>query len=317
MQKLKAWITAARLRTLPLSIAGILIGSVLGSYSKFQLDYLNQKLETPFYSSPIFWMAIITTLGLQVLSNFANDYGDGVKGTDNEDRIGPMRALQSGIITDSQMKIAIIITSILTMLSAIYLIYLSFKNTNIGYSLFFFVLGVIAIIAAIKYTVGTSAYGYKGLGDVFVFIFFGLVSVLGCYFLFQKEVPIIITAPAITIGCLSTAVLNLNNMRDLHNDAKAGKNTLVVQLGRHKAKLYHYSLLIIAMVSFLIFYIVTGSKLIELITFLAFIPLLKHLWTVYKIEEPIQFDPELKKVALSTFLLAILFSLSQILTVTL
>ena len=154
MNKLRAWVSAARLRTLPLSVSGIIVGSAFG--------------HNNFISTSIFWFAIATTLGLQILSNFANDYGDGVKGTDNEDRIGPTRALQSGAISKKEMKIGIIFTAILTLVFAITLIYTAFGKENFFYSVFFFVLGLLAIVSAIKYTVGNSAYGYRGFGDLFV-----------------------------------------------------------------------------------------------------------------------------------------------------
>ena len=314
MTTIKAWISAARLRTLPLSISGILVGSVLGTTSSFQQNYLENGATVLFFNSPVFWLAILTTLGLQVLSNFANDYGDGVKGTDNENRIGPKRALQSGIITDTQMKKGIIITSIITLFSAILLIYLSFRRSNYSYSIFFFLLGLAAIAAAIKYTVGKSAYGYRGLGDIFVFIFFGLVSILGCYFLYIQAINSwLILFPAITMGCLSTAVLNLNNMRDIENDQAVGKRTLVVKLGLPKAKIYHKNLIGVAIVSFVQFQIIIFTHWIELIGLIAIVPLYVHFKKVEKTEIPEQFDPELKKVALSTFLLALLFSLGQIL----
>ncbi len=299
MNKLGAWISAARLRTLPLSMSGILVGSALG-YSGF-------------IKTSIFWFAIATTLGLQILSNFANDYGDGVKGTDNEDRIGPARALQSGTISKNEMKKGIIITAVLTLVFAITLIYTAFGKENFLYSVFFFVLGIVAIASAIKYTVGNSAYGYRGLGDVFVFIFFGLVSVIGCYFLFTKNLNELVFMPAITIGLLSTAVLNLNNMRDHDSDKKAGKNTLVVKLGIQKSRKYHFALIIVAMASILLYGLLIYTEPLDILFLIAFVPLFIHMGKVAKAKEPKSLDPELKKVALTTFLLSILFSLSQIL----
>ncbi|WP_108867297.1 1,4-dihydroxy-2-naphthoate octaprenyltransferase [Aquimarina aquimarini] len=298
MIKIKAWISAARLRTLPLSISGIIVGSALG----FQ----------DFLGSSIFWLAIATTLGLQILSNFANDYGDGVKGTDNEDRVGPKRALQSGAISKQEMYKGIIFTAIVTLVFAITLIYVSFGKENFFYSVLFFGLGIGAIIAAVKYTMGSSAYGYRGLGDVFVFVFFGLVSVVGCYFLFTKELNFYVFLPAITIGVLSTAVLNLNNMRDYQGDKKAGKNTLVVKLGIAHARKYHYTLLVVAMLSMLIYLYYTYQNNIDLLFLIAFIPLLIHIKKVVGTNVPKLLDPELKKIALTTFLLSILFSLGQI-----
>ncbi|WP_405206477.1 1,4-dihydroxy-2-naphthoate octaprenyltransferase [Aquimarina sp. LLG6339-5] len=298
MTKFKAWISAARLRTLPLSLSGIIVGSALAG---------------GFGVSIIFWLAIATTLGLQILSNFANDYGDGVKGTDNEDRVGPQRALQSGAISDKEMFVGIVLTSIVTLFLAIFLIYASFGKEYFFYSVFFFLLGIAAIAAAIKYTMGNSAYGYRGLGDVFVFIFFGLVSVVGCYFLFTKDLNGLIFLPATAIGLLSSAVLNLNNMRDHDSDKKSKKNTLVVKLGIAKAKMYHYFLILGAIFSMLIYLIYTYKNYFNLLFLIVLIPLLVHLNKVIKTKDTKNLDPELKKVALSTFFLSILFSLGQIL----
>ncbi|WP_299436153.1 1,4-dihydroxy-2-naphthoate octaprenyltransferase [uncultured Aquimarina sp.] len=315
MTKFKAWISAARLRTLPLSVSGIIVGSAMGHKDKIEsLDGFFCCFGCPnFYITDIFFLAILTTLGLQILSNFANDYGDGVKGTDNEDRVGPQRALQSGAISQKEMFRGIVITAIITLALAILLIYVSFGQAYFLYSVFFFLLGLAAIIAAIKYTMGNSAYGYRGLGDVFVFIFFGLVSVVGCYFLFTKNLQWIVFLPAITIGFLSAAVLNLNNMRDHDSDKKAGKNTIVVKMGLIRAKMYHYFLILGAMAVMLFFLFFTYEDYTNLLFLIAYIPLLVHLIKVVKTENTVNLDPELKKVALSTFLLAILFSLGQIL----
>ncbi|NDI99219.1 1,4-dihydroxy-2-naphthoate octaprenyltransferase [Flavobacterium sp. LaA7.5] len=293
MANIKAWLSAARLRTLPLSVSGILIGS----FYAFAQGMVNWWILS---------FALLTTLGLQVLSNFANDYGDGIKGTDNENRIGPQRAIQSGAITVSAMKRGIILTSFLTLASAVTLIYLAFGKDDFGYSLLFFFLGLAAIAAAIKYTVGNSAYGYRGLGDLFVFIFFGLVSVLGCYFLFAKAIDTLIILPAISIGLLSVAVLNLNNMRDQISDAMSGKNTLVVKLGAEKAKIYHYCIISIALFLTLLFAILYGFKPLQYLFLIAYVPFLIHIKKVAKNKEPKALDPELKKVALGTFLLSVL-----------
>ncbi|HET8810143.1 MAG TPA: 1,4-dihydroxy-2-naphthoate polyprenyltransferase [Flavobacteriaceae bacterium] len=296
---MRTWISAARLRTLPLSVSGILVGTALA-------------IQEGFFNAIIFAFALCTTLGLQILSNFANDYGDGIKGTDNDDRAGPMRALQSGIISDREMKKAMIITAVLTLIFALLLIYHAFGSDNFLHSLLFFVLGICAIAAAIKYTVGNSAYGYRGLGDVFVFVFFGLVSVVGSYFLYVHALNFEVFLPAIAIGLLSTAVLNLNNMRDQTGDKKAGKNTLVVKLGAKRAKNYHYFLILGALVALLLFAIFTKTSGWGLLYFLAFAPLLLHLKTIHRNKIPTQLDPELKKVALSTFLLAVLFLITAI-----
>jgi 1,4-dihydroxy-2-naphthoate octaprenyltransferase len=298
---MKHWIQAARLRTLPLSVSGIIVGSFYA-------------MSQSMFNWKIVFFALSTTLGLQILSNFANDYGDGVKGTDNEDRIGPKRAIQSGAITPQAMKRAMIVTSIMTLLSAVLLIYCSFKDHNLGFSLFFLVLGILAIASAIRYTVGSNAYGYRGYGDIFVVVFFGLVSTLGIYFMFAKtfENAYLLFLPATAIGFLSVAVLNLNNMRDEISDKKAGKNTLVVKMGVEKAKIYHYFLIVSAMVLVLVFAYLSDFHFDQYIFIVAYFPLTKHLITVYKTKDSRALDPELKKVALSTFLLSVLLALCLI-----
>lgn len=305
---MKHWIEAARLRTLPLSVSGIIVGSM------YALANPTDDVLTPteVFNWKLFAFAILTTLGLQILSNFANDYGDGIKGTDNEDRVGPKRTIQSGVITPQAMKSAIILTSGLTLFSAIYLIYLAFGAHNLGYSLFYLILGIAAIASAIRYTVGNSAYGYRGFGDVFVFVFFGLVSTLGVNFLYSKQLDAILILPATAIGFLSVAVLNLNNMRDEASDRKSGKNTLVVKMGIENAKKYHYFLIVGAMVLVLIFALLSHFHFDQYLFLIAYLPLVKHLITVRKNENNKLLDPELKKVALSTFALSVLLALCMI-----
>lgn len=297
---LKNYIQAARLRTLPLSLSGIVVGCFIAA-SK---GLFNWKIGV---------LALLTTVGLQVLSNFANDYGDGVKGTDNDDRIGPIRALQSGAISPKQMMNAIKITGSITLLIAVLLIYVSFGKENFAYSILFFGLGLVSILAAIKYTMGKNAYGYSGLGDVFVFLFFGLLSVCGSYFLFTKQLPLSTFLPAISIGMLSSGVLNLNNMRDRESDAKSNKNTLVVKIGSEFAKYYHYYLIIGSFSFALLFVIIRFESPKQFLFLIAYIPIFKHLYTVYVNENPKELDPELKKLALSTFLFSLLLGIGFIL----
>src|SRR5690606_22941813 len=297
---MKNWIQAARLRTLPLSVSGIIVGSFYA-------------MHQGFFDGLIFSLAILTTLGLQILSNFANDYGDGVKGTDNETRIGPDRAIQSGAISVKQMKNGIILTSALTFLIAVLLIYISFGKENFFYTLLFLVLGVASIVAALNYTIGNSAYGYRGLGDVFVFLFFGLLSVLGSNFLYAKEFDWLLVLPACAVGLLSTGVLNLNNMRDEISDRTSNKNTLVVKIGGKKAKTYHFTILILAMLSLLTFSLLKDFKAEQFLFVLGFIPLFLHLKRIATYQDPKEYDPELKVVALSTFLISVLLSISLLL----
>ena len=251
-----SYLKAARLRTLPLSVSGIIVGSFLGNHSE-----VNSSAAF-IVVSPIFWLAIFTTIGFQVLSNFANDYGDGIRGTD-DNRKGEARMVSSGAISPLQMKRAMLLTSAITLCLAIVLIYLAFGRENFGYSVLFFFFGVVSIVSAIKYTVGKSAYGYSGLGDVFVFLFFGLLSVVGSYFLYTKQVEGIVFLPAISIGLLSAAVLNLNNMRDQIEDKKHHKNTLVVMLGSQKAKVYHFSLIIFACIAAVVYGELTDASSIQ------------------------------------------------------
>lgn len=305
---LKSFIKAARLRTLPLSISGIIIGSYLGVDSLNSISQSNPRLV--IWMTPIFWFAILTTIGFQVLSNFANDYGDGIKGTD-KNRKGEARMVSSGAITPNQMKSAMIITAIITLVIALLLIYFAFGRENFGFSLLFFGLGVLSIVAAIKYTVGNSPYGYSGFGDIFVFLFFGLLSVLGSYFLYTKHLDFEILLPAISVGLLSAAVLNLNNLRDREEDKRNNKNTLVVRLGIEKSKRYHYFLIFGALVAALTYVLLDFKTIYQFLFLVAFLPLLKNVKTVSQNKIPAELDSELKKVALSTFLFAILLGIGQ------
>lgn len=293
MTKTKAWLNAMRLRTLPLSLSGIIIGSAVAYYHNF-------------WDSIIFSLALATTVLFQIVSNLANDLGDSDKGTDNDERIGPDRAIQSGIITRSEMKNGIIFTSAFSLLSATALIYFSAQNMPFNVIMVYVGLALLCVLAAITYTVGKKAYGYNGLGDIMVFIFFGLVSVLGVYSLYSKLFFFDNVLLAICIGLLSAAVLNLNNMRDYQNDAESGKNTIVVKMGPNQAKLYHALLILFGLSSLAVFIARMGEPLY----FIAMIPglyLFYHLRVVMQTTSPKDFDPELKKVALTTFGIAVLF----------
>lgn len=285
---------AARLRTLPLSISGILMGTALA-------------ISANAFNGCILLLALLTTIGFQITSNFANDYGDGVKGTDNEDRIGPARALQSGLITKNNLKIGIILSSLLSLILAFLLLYVAFGLDYMGYFIVFTVLGILSIWAAIKYTMGSKPYGYQGLGDISVFLFFGLLGVLGSLFLYTKTWNWPAVLPAIAIGFLCVGVLNLNNLRDVVSDKKSGKNTLVVQMGFEKGKQYHFILILFSFLAMLSYSWIEKIPLVASWYFLAFVPIFMHLFKVMRTVEPIKLDSELKKLALSTFLLSVLF----------
>jgi 1,4-dihydroxy-2-naphthoate polyprenyltransferase len=297
---MKDWIELFRLRTLPLSLSGALVAGGLAK--------MNDVLDWG-----VFALLAITIVLLQILSNVANDLGDGLKGTDNSDRVGPKRGFQSGKFSKKQLTRAVFILSLLSIISGFGLLYMAFGDLDFTF-LLFFVLGLLSILAAIKYTMGKKAFGYSGKGDVFVFIFFGVLSVMGGSYLFLGEFYWDSIYPAITIGCFSVAVLNLNNMRDIENDEKVGKITLAVRLGFLDAKLYHFIVVIIGMSSVAFFNVLTGNfSLTGFLPILAFIPISLHLNRVNNIRKPEDFDPELKKVALSTFLFSILFAVSMFL----
>jgi 1,4-dihydroxy-2-naphthoate octaprenyltransferase len=295
---LKTYIEAARLRTLPLSISGIIVAGFLAQF-------------TGVFDLLIFILSILVTLSFQILSNYANDYGDGVKGTDNENRIGPKRAIQSGAISPAQLKRVIFVNALVSVLLSLTLIYVSFGRENLLLTLAFIGLGAASIWAAIRYTVGEKAYGYRGLGDVFVFLFFGLVSVLGGYFLYAQNFQIAFLLPGVSIGLLSTAVLNLNNLRDRDSDKISNKITVVVSLGVQRAKVYHTLLVLIPLLASLFFnYFFDLLAIQNFIYLIAFLPLIQNLVVVWNNTEAVDLDPELKKVALSTFLYSLLFGIS-------
>ena len=292
MSKGAAWIQAMRLRTLPLSLAGIIAGSAVAYFNGF-------------WDGLIFGLAISTTVLFQVLSNLANDLGDGVKGTDNDDRVGPERAVQSGVISPKEMKNGVIVNAVLSLISAGLLIYFGTQNMPSSMIWFYAGLALLCVAAAITYAVGKRAYGYMGLGDLMVLLFFGGASVLGVYSLYAKSFLEENILLALGFGLLSTAVLNLNNMRDFQNDHASGKITLVVRMGPNLGKLYQVVLVMMAL-GCIGQFINLVERPILFLTMLPGLFLIYHLRTVMRTTDPKDFDPELKKVALSTFALSVL-----------
>ena len=295
-----SWIKAARLRTLPLSVSGILVGS-FAAYA----DGL--------FNMSIFLLSLSTTISYQILSNFANDFGDGIKGAD-KNRIGPTRLIQSGQISKTQMILGIKISVFISFILTVILIFTSFKGSLFNIAVFLF-LGILAIISAIKYTIGKNAYGYIGLGDVFVFIFFGLVSVMGSNFLYSSEIKLELIFPSLTLGFLSAAVLNLNNMRDLRNDKQSKKNTIAVKLGAQNSKIYHYILILLSIINVLLFYFNTqqNSLFNIIMVFSVIIILLYHIFQVSILSREIDFDKLLKPLVLTTFFYSLIISSNYIL----
>lgn len=289
MSLLKTWLRAARLRTLPLSFSGILIGSSFAFSSNFDFD--------------IFSSCLLITVLFQIISNFANDLGDAVKGVDDETRIGPERAIQSGMITKAQMKNAIIILSVLAVIVVLQLLFRIDLSRN--ELLIFSALGMMSIWAAIAYTIGKNPYGYRALGDLMVFLFFGLLAVVGTYYLYARSVVLEVVLIASAIGALAVAVLNLNNMRDREDDTLKNKKTMAVILGAEKAKRYHTAVLLISVLLFAAGISLSGYYWY----FLGLVPLLRlvgHLKRVWQTENAREFDPELKVIALSSFMTSLL-----------
>jgi 1,4-dihydroxy-2-naphthoate polyprenyltransferase len=286
---MKKWISAFRLRTLPLAFSCIIVGAGLA-------------MEDGYFNLTVTLLAFATTLFLQLLSNLANDYGDFVKGTDNKDRVGPERALQSGEITKSQMKIAMIIVASLSAIFGCLLIYVGTESLLSVLALA--LLGLFAIGAAVKYTVGEKAYGYAGFGDLFVLLFFGWIGVLGSYFLNAHTMRWELLLPATSFGLFSVAVLNINNMRDHVEDEKVGKITLAVRLGIKKAKRYHFMLNLFGIQMMVIFVIPDPTAFWFLL--LGIILFIKPAKKILKSDDFESFDPFLKKQAINTFLYAML-----------
>ena len=289
---ISVWLATARLRTLPLSIAGIITGNAIAS-----------KGET--FSALIFTLSLMTAIGFQIVSNFANDYGDGIKGTDNSERLGPKRTFQTGLLSAKELKKGIFISALISLIMSMSLIYVALGLEKLLISAFFIVLAISAVWAAINYTVGKSAYGYSGFGDLFVFLFFGWVSVIGSSYLQSKTLDVTSLFLGTAIGFISTGVLNLNNMRDIDNDKKSQKNTLVVYMGNMKAKRYHFLLIFLSGV-FLFLGIGPTWVLRNPFSILIILPLIFHLYRVNKIKEPKDYDPLLKQLVISTLIIAML-----------
>ncbi|ANW24565.1 1,4-dihydroxy-2-naphthoate polyprenyltransferase [Vibrio coralliilyticus] len=293
-QSLRIWLDAARPKTLPLALVSILTGSVL-AYSTHQFSWM------------ISILAFLTATLLQILSNLANDYGDAVKGTDNDKRLGPMRAIQSGAVTQADMKQAIVINIILTMLVGLALVF--YALDSLQSILAFIGLGVLAIVAAIAYTVGNKPYGYVGLGDVSVFIFFGLLGVAGTFFLHTGIVAPLLVLPAIGCGLLAVAVLNINNMRDIENDEECGKRTVAVRLGQKNAKHYHTMLLAGAVVAFIVYLLLQPVPVwLSLPFLLSVLVIYKHGKAVWQAEQPAQIAPMMPVIVKCSLVTNLLFA---------
>ena len=294
------WISAFRPRTLPLALASIFTAGFLAQAA----GHLN---------GPVVALAALTTVLLQILSNLANDYGDSQNGADSIHRQGPQRAVQSGAITSAQMLRAMWICGFLALVSGLGLLWLALGAAGLGWALAFLALGLAAIWAAVNYTAGSRPYGYAGLGDLSVFVFFGLVGVCGTYFLQTQTLPLPVLLPAAALGCFATAVLNVNNIRDIDSDVLAGKITIPVRLGAVRARRYHGLLLLLGLGCAVVFVALSYRSPWQWL-FVAATPLLLfNGYQVWHRQEPTQIDPLLKQMALSTLAFTLLFGLGQVL----
>ncbi len=287
---------AARLRTLPLSLSGIIVGSSI-AYTEEAFDGV------------IFGLALLTTILFQIVSNFANDLGDAQKGTDKE-RIGEARMVQSGKITEKEMQIGILIVGVLSLISSSVLLTYAFLPDFKTEFFIFIGLALASIAAALLYTLGSKPYGYYAFGDLFVFVFFGLLGVLGSEFLYTKTFDAMSLLPASAIGFFSVAVLNLNNMRDFDNDLKNGKKTVAVLLGKKKAKYYELVLLTLPFLLTLIYVLLKfPNRYAPMLFMILMIPATQIRRKIIYTTEDAAYDAYLKPVALLCFSFACFFAL--------
>ena len=300
-EKLKMWWETARPKTLPLALASIFTGSALGYWANPQ-----------GFNGLVMALCLLTTILLQVLSNFANDYGDHQKGSDTEERIGPLRGIQKGAISAKELKWGLILMVVASFLSGSFLIGIAYEN--LSDLLAFAGLGILAIVAAITYTVGAKPYGYMGLGDISVLVFFGLLGIGGTYYLQTHSIDRHFILPAIGSGLLASAVLNINNLRDIEQDSKAGKNTLAVRLGAYKGRVYHCILLSVAALCYLAFAVATAISWTNYLFILAMPLLAKHAIFVYRSHQPSELRPILAQMSMISLLINILFSLGLLIS---
>ncbi len=298
--EIKAWINAFRLRTLPLAIASIGMGGFLAAaYGSFKIE--------------IFIFCILTTVLLQVLSNLANDYGDFINGADLTGRIGPQRAVQSGIISPEKMKNAVILFAVLSFISGVYLLYTSAALETLNAFGLFLGLGILAIIASIKYTAGKNPYGYSGLGDISVLMFFGWTAVCGSFFLQVGTLYTELLLPATSCGLFATGVLNINNIRDIESDRAAGKKTIPMRLGKDRAVWYHIALLTIGILCSILYTIICYKSPWQFL-FMISIPLFIVNIVKVKTLESKHLDPYLKQMAISTLIFVFSFGTGLLLS---
>ncbi|MBS1207005.1 MAG: 1,4-dihydroxy-2-naphthoate polyprenyltransferase [Proteobacteria bacterium] len=297
----QAWLESLRPKTLPLAFAAIVVGTVLAWWQGY-------------FDPLVAVLALITAGLLQILSNLANDYGDAVKGSDKQDRIGPLRGMQKGAISLAQMKRALIIVIVLSCISGLLLV--TAATQTLADFIGFLVLGCLSIVAAITYTIGKRPYGYLGLGDISVLIFFGWLSVMGSWYLQAHMLIPVVILPATACGLLATAVLNINNLRDIDSDRENGKNTLVVRLGPINARRYHVGLLVGALLCLALFNLLSLHSLWGWLFVLAAPLLIKQARYVVRERDPRAMPPMLERTVKGALLTNLLFVIGIILSQT-
>ena len=295
MGQIKEWIVAIRLRTLPLALASIGLGSFLAAFDGN-------------FRFPVFALSAITTIFLQILSNLANDYGDSQHGADSAEREGPLRAVQSGKISSKTMKLAIYLFIALSLISGLLLLFISIPKLSIEF-LGLLILGLLSVAAALNYTMGRNPYGYAGFGDLFVILFFGFAGVVGTYYCHTGAFKLEVLLPALSCGLLSTAVLNVNNIRDMVSDEMAGKRSIPVRIGRKNAVIYHWGLIIVSLISASVFVILNYNSPIQFLFLLTSPLLFFNALKVSSVKESKRLDPYLKQMAMSTLIFIVTFGI--------
>ena len=287
---LKACLRSMRLRTLPLSLAGIVLGELLAA-KICDYDVLTVVLLA------------LTTVCLQILSNLSNELGDTLSGTDRSDRQGIHYSIQDGEMTVPEMKRLIGCFAVLSCLVGFAMVWRAFGTVLSPLPAAFLALGAAAVWAAMHYTLGKHPYGYRGLGDVFVFIFFGLATVCGGYFLTCLAWDWSILLPASAIGCFSVAVLNVNNIRDMKSDAET-RTTVALKLGLRRARIYQTVLIAAGWVLMTVYAVQNAQGWVSFMYVVSLPGFLTHLRGVWTREDR-ALDPMLPLLVVSTFTFAL------------
>ncbi len=290
--KFRIWLISIRPKTLPAACAPVIIGLSL-AYQEVMINA---------------WAAIftmITAILIQIGTNLANDYYDYIKGKDTHLRVGPVRATQAGLVSKREMKTAFIITFSLAGLCGIYLIFIG--------GLPILIIGVLSITFGILYTAGPFPLGYNGLGDLFVFLFFGPVAVMGTYYLQTSHINLTTLIASIPAGFLSVAILVANNLRDYQSDKQSGKRTLVVKIGYRFGLFQYFFSILISFIFPLILVLMTKNHYYSLLSIFVILLAIKPFRTLLATREPKKIFGVLGQTSLLLFIYSIIFSLGWIL----